>query len=313
MANLAERATRAMGRAVILSDRISRIDVRDHQLRAYPSDGTEAKSAPCEDIDLLVLDTHLLIGLDSHVLQELAAARSAMLVTNRSHMPCGIFLPFSANLDHGAVTTAQFQMSVPRKKRAWQQIVRRKIRNQSALLEPGSAAYRRLRLLSAEVRSGDSSNAEAQAARTYWKAMLPSGVRRSARSRLGVNAALDYGYAVLRAALARSCVSVGLHVGLPLFHSNLRNPFALVDDLVEPWRPFVDSRARSLGIGEDDLLAPHDKAELVGVLHERVQCGGVEGPLTEAMLRASAAMKRYAFGEADELDLPESPRPRARE
>jgi CRISPR-associated protein Cas1 len=294
-----------MGRALILSDRVQRLRVKDHQLRARLRDSDDELRAPCEDLDVIVLDSIERIDLDTHVLRELAEAKCILLANDRTHHPAGMFVPFGTNLDHGAITTAQCEMSQPRKKQAWKQIVQRKIRNQAASLPSRSGAQMRLLELQRNVQSGDATNVEAQAARVYWAAVLPAGVRRGARTRTGVNAALDYGYAVLRASVARACAAAGLHLGLPLFHSNRANPFALVDDLVEPWRPLVDRRALSLGITEGVSLTPAEKVSLVGALQDPVRCGGTIGPAAEAISRMTSSVKRYVLGESKALDLPE--------
>jgi CRISPR-associated protein Cas1 len=162
--------------------------------------------------------------------------------------------------------------------------------------------------LEREVRSGDPKNVEARAARVYWSAWLDDGesFRRRAKALDSVNAMLNYGYAVLRAAVARALVSAGLQPAIGLHHSNRGNPFCLADDLMEPLRPLVDARVRRLrreGVRE---INPDAKKALLGLLAAQVRLDDEEGPLMVALHRTAASLVHCLRGAASRLLIPVS-------
>jgi CRISPR-associated protein Cas1 len=197
----------------------------------------------------------------------LAARHDVVLIAcDWRGVPYSATVPWSHATRVGARHRAQSVLSLPRKKNAWMRIVRAKIAGQAANLSSGAPrAAGRLLDLVPRVRSGDPDNLEAQAARIYWGAYLPS--ERFARDRAGggVNALLNYGYAILRGMVLRSIVLAGLSPTFGIEHCNRSNPFALADDLIEPFRPAVDWIARDLG-SFADLSDRSVKQRLVAVL-----------------------------------------------
>ncbi len=188
-----------------------------------------------------------------------------------------------------------------------------KIHAQAANLEADSPARRKLTALARKVRSGDPANVEAQAAKVYWEAWLPPPsdpeCTRFRRSPDGAppNNLLNYGYAVYRAAVARAIVSAGLLPALGLHHANRANVFCLADDLVEPLRPLVDARVRTLFLaGGTDLTQPN-KARLLDGLAEPVVTAGETGPLMVALHTLVASLVHCYEGEADRLQIPRAP------
>lgn len=223
-----------------------------------------------EDINVLVLD-HPQISLTAPLLSACAEAQIAVLTVNDSHLPNGVLLPHLPHSRALKVMTAQLALSQPARKRLWQRIVQFKIRNQSALLarvDKGDDA-RRLQQLARDVRSGDPDNYEAQAAQVYFRSLInPQFNRTQIRF---YNAALNYGYAVVRASIARTLTSYGFLPAFGLFHHSEQNAFNLADDLIEPYRPLVDATVLTHYPEEPDRdLAPTDKARLVALLHEDV-------------------------------------------
>lgn len=293
-----------MGRVLVLTDDVARIRVKDNQLIAEHRDPNEPdRSAPCEDIDLVMLDTLHGAELDTHVLRTLVACGTALVVSDAKRMPAGLFLPLHGTTGHGAVLAAQVAMSIPRKKRAWQALVAAKIRAQASVMTQGPTS-RRMQRLASEVKSGDPGNLEAQAARIYWQAVLPPGERRVPGSRSGINSALDYGYAVVRALLARAVVGTGLHPSMSVFHSSRVNPFALVDDLIEPIRALVDRHVLAVVPTPCDDLTPESKRAIVTLVTETVDYRDRCGPLTEMVERYADGYRRFVEGTDKLLDTP---------
>lgn len=282
-------------RTIEISREPAHLSVRDRQmliLRKTDPPGNRpvnppnlAGSIPCEDIGLLMVDQS---GTTySHaLLAELASRGAAVCICGADHLPAGMMLPFGHHSRIVWRLRDQVGVSKPVRKRLWSTIVRAKLRAQAALLasidrEAARAAAARLRTLAREVRSGDPDNAEAQGAKAYWAAWMadlpsesPRPFCRVAKPGLDAappNAMLNYGYAVLRAAMARALVGSGLLPALGIHHRHRANAFCLADDLIEPLRPMVDARVRSLwarGWTRDDLPQTV-KAELLAVLTDR--------------------------------------------
>lgn len=249
------------------------------------------------------------------VLAELAEAGAALVVCGRDHHPAGMYLPISSNTHLLSRLDAQIGASKPTRKRLWASIVFAKVQAQAVALPPRSeldACRARLFVLAREVRSGDPTNVEAQAAAVYWPGIfsLCSSVNNPFRRRSGERTAaapnnlLDYGYAAVRAAVARATVSAGLLPALGIQHRGRSNPFCLADDLMEPLRPLVDRRVRWLAERGELELDQSTKAELLAVLTDEVETGGARGPLLVSVTRYVASFVRVLTGEGDKLEIP---------
>lgn len=223
-----------------------------------------------EDISVLVLD-HVQITLTMPLLSACAEAQIAVLTVAANHLPNGIFLPYHPHSRALKVMSAQLALRQPTRKRLWQRIVQHKIANQAAVLMRYAKENegKRLLVLASEVRSADLDNLEAQAAQIYFRALIqPTFGRTQTRF---YNAALNYGYAVVRAAIARTLVSFGFLPAFGLFHHSEQNAFNLADDLIEPYRPVVDGEVLGYFPTEPDRdLEPSDKGRLVSILHSDV-------------------------------------------
>jgi len=209
--------------------------------RADPNEHT----IPLEDI-AVVIASHPQISYTQAVLAGVAAAGAIFVACNEKHLPIAMLLPLESHSTQTERFARQAEMSLPLKKRLWQQIIRSKVRAQARLLEERTGQEWGLSMLAPQVRSGDPKNLEARAARIYWKALFEGEEFRRDFEAEGVNACLNYGYAVLRAIVARALCGAGLHPGLSLHHHNRYNPFCLADDLMEPFRPVVDRVVVSL-------------------------------------------------------------------
>jgi CRISPR-associated protein Cas1 len=296
-------------RTLEISRESAHLAVRYDQLQLRRGDQVAA-SFPCEDLGFVVVD-HPQVTYSHAALAALLERDAVVVLCGKDHLPSGLLIPLS---DHTQVVwRVQLQVEVARpvKKRLWQQLVRAKILAQAGNLQPGASAEVRLRQLANEVRSGDPENREAHAARVYWSAWLmqsPAGASTESFRRdpeaAGVNGMLNYGYAIVRAALARAIVSAGLHPALGLHHSNRGNAFCLADDLVEPLRPMVDECVRRMAFAGETSLTQPAKAELLSLLTDEVRTGEFAGPLTVALHRYVASLVRCYAGEARALEIP---------
>lgn len=296
-------------RLIEISRDPAHLSLRDEQLVIQPYDAPQdaAASIPCEDIGMVLID-HVRTTYTHQALAALMRFGAVVVVCGRDHLPAGLLLPVA---DHPEIVwrlNDQIAASLPLKKRLWQQIVKAKVVAQARNLPRESDARKQLLNLAEEVRSGDTTNVESQAARIYWNAWLGDGVPFTRdQDGDGVNALLNYGYAVLRAAVARALVSAGLTPALGLQHRHRANPFCLADDVLEPFRPLVDAVVQQLQrLGRLTLDQP-TKAALLAVLHQTVRLEDSKGPLMVALHRTAASLVR-CFQRADrQLLIPAAP------
>lgn len=260
-----------------LKDRALTVDQAGEQIRV-----------PLEDISVILLDNPQIM-LTVPLLSACAEQQVAVITTGADHHPNGVFLPFLPHSRGLQILRLQLGQSQPRKKRLWQVLVQQKIRNQAAVLDRQghSATARKLERMAEQVRSGDSTRQEAIAAQLYFLALFGRQFSRQQESR--INALLNYGYAVMRALLAKYLVSYGFLTSFGLHHSNERNAFNLADDLIEPFRPVMDLHCLGLLEGEavKEGLSPKDKSLLVGFSHEDIVTVDPDGELTERSLMAA--------------------------
>lgn len=255
-------------------------------------EGVEVGRAILEEVAAIVLD-----GPDILVTHQLLAACAdsnvAVVVTDDKHLPNGLLLPLAGHSLHTATLRAQIDSSKPSQKRAWQSIVRAKISAQAEALDTLGNPSRNLRRLVPMVRSGDPDNLEAQAAARYFECLFGYAFVRD-REGGGLNAMLNYGYAVVRSAVARAVVGAGLHAAIGIHHRNQYNPLCLADDAMEPYRPLVDYRVARLVADGDipDALTPQIKRSLVQVIGSQVRIGDQMLPFLIGMERYAASLRR---------------------
>lgn len=243
----------------------SRLSLADGQCCVKQDDG-EVRIA-IEDLAWVIIDTPQ-ATLSSALMAACMGAGVAIVVTDARHTPSGLVLPFHRHHRQGAVASLQVAAKDSLKNRLWQTIVRRKIQNQAAVLsELGKADAPTLREIARHVEPGDPDNVEARAARFYWPRLFSDYVRDDPQDRR--NKLLNYGYAVVRAGVARGLVAAGLIPAFGLAHRGAANAFNLADDLVEPFRPFVDRlafKASTNGGDKDADLTIKDRRTMAGVL-----------------------------------------------
>ena len=289
-------------RTVEVSAEPAHLTVRLEQL-LIQRHGESAASIPCEDIGMLIVDQPQTTY--SHAaLAELMKFNGVLVVCGRDHLPTGMLLPLA---DHCQVVwrvAEQAAVGKPLRKQIWSQLVRAKIRAQAKNLSAECPARKKLLELAKKVHSGDPSNVEAHAARVYWQNWLPGETFHRDTDGDGLNALLNYGYAIIRAAVARALVAAGLMPVLGIFHSNRSNAFCLADDLMEPLRPMVDRRVRELHRQGLAVLGPTTKAGLLRLLADPVRMNGQRGPLMVSLHRMTASLVRCYQGETNRLEIP---------
>jgi CRISPR-associated protein Cas1 len=260
---------------------------------------------PFEDIAVIVLN-HREITLTHSVLSACGEYGIGLFSTGPTHHPNGIFLPFLPHSRATRMLRLQLALGRPAAKRAWQTIIQAKIQNQAECLKlADKPCVERLESLARRVRSGDPDNLESQASALYFRALFGNDFHRGQPR--WINAALDYGYAIFRAAIARGLVAHGFLPALGLFHASEQNAFNLADDLIEPYRPLVDLHVieHSLGHGVDDLL-PMDKVPLVSLLNvDMAMPRGTMSALTSIEQAVESLARLYEGGGEILLELPQ--------
>lgn len=259
---------------------------------------------PFEDIAVIVLN-HREITLTHPVLSACGEHGIGLFSTGPNHHPNGVFMPFLPHSRATRMLRLQLDLGRPAAKRAWQTIIQSKIGNQAECLkQTDNPGAERLESLARRVRSGDPDNLESQASGLYFRALFGNSFHRG--QPLWINAALDYGYAVFRAAIARGLVAHGFLPAFGLFHASEQNAFNLADDLIEPFRPLVDLHVFKHRIGHDvDKLQPTDKAALVSLLNvDLTMPRGTMSALSSIEHAVESLARLYEGGSAELLELP---------
>ena len=264
----------------------------------------QSARVPFEDIAVIVLN-HREITLTHPVLSACADYGIGLYSTGDNHQPNGVFMPFLQHSRATRMQRLQLDLDKPSTKRAWARIVQSKINNQARCMElVRVAGADRLASYARRVRSGDSGNLEAQASAYYFPQVFGRSFHRSQEN--WTNAALDYGYAVLRGACARALVAHGMLPSIGLFHSSEQNAFNLADDLIEPYRPIVDLHVAQQPARPDDAkLQPVDKVALVGLLNVDVAMPRGQMSVLASIEQAAESLARlYDGGSEQVLELP---------
>lgn len=263
---------------------------------------------PIEDIGVVVFD-HPQITLSHGLLGALVENNTALITCDRRHLPAGLLLPLEGHTLQSERYRDQIEASLPLKKQLWQQTVSQKIRNQAAVLSAlrGEEVGNML-AWSRDVRSGDSENLEGRAAAFYWSRLFPDrpGWTRGQEGEWP-NALLNYGYAVVRALVARALVSSGLLPTLGIHHHNRYNAYCLADDIMEPYRPYVDKLVVDMlnRWPSETEITTDIKIPLLGLPVVDVVIGGQRSPLMLAVTQTTASLCRCFGGESRKISYPE--------
>lgn len=263
------------------------------------------KTLPIEDLGVIILE-HPQITLTSNVLELLMDQQVAVITCNSSYMPSGMFLPLDGNSEQTERIRTQLDSSLPLKKQLWQQTVRAKIMNQAMVLERLGVPNQRLLHLQNDVLSGDTSNCEAQAASHYWGKIYGGNFVRS-QDKQTPNAQLNYGYAILRSVVARALTASGMLPSIGIHHRNKYNAFCLADDIMEPYRPYVDWLVLNLpGLDEaTEGLTREHKIELLKLPQMDVFIGEIKRPLFHAVSMTTASLYKCFEGTQRKIAYPE--------
>ena len=266
----------------------------------------ETRTVPIEDIGVLIID-HQQITITQALITKLLANNVALITCDNTHHPTGLLLNLDGHTLQSAKFQAQVEASVPLKKQLWQQTVSAKINNQAAMLESIRIPARNLRNWAAEVKSGDSDNHEAVAAAYYWKNIFPDFLEfKRYREGPPPNNLLNYGYAILRAIVARSIVASGLLPTLGIFHKNQYNAYCLADDMMEPYRPFVDKLVVNIvNLNWNFLeLTPAMKKDLLNLPAMDVIINEEKSPLMVAVQKTTASLAKCFEGKQRKILYP---------
>ena len=265
------------------------------------------RTIPIEDIGVVVLD-HSQITITQGLLEALLENNCAIITCDKNRLPVGLMLPLCGNTTQNERFRYQLTASQPLKKQLWQQTVQQKIANQAAVLESRGIVAKNMRAWVGEVRSGDADNMEARAAAYYWSALFPEfdNFRRD-REGAPPNNLLNYGYAIVRAVVARSLVISGLLPTWGIHHHNRYNAYCLADDVMEPYRPYVDKLVCDIVSSGIDCsaLTTDLKAQLLSLPVVEVNIQGRRSPLMVAVAQTTASLYKCFSGELRKIVYPE--------
>ena len=281
----------------------SYLHVKNKQL-LVDRDGETIAQISIEDLGILILQ-HQAIVLTQSVVSQCQHNNVAILFCDSRHLPISITLPlWEGNSLHTKVLREQMAVSVPTRKRLWQKVVKYKISEQATTLQLAGANAKGLQRLQEKVKSGDPDNCEAQAAKQYWGLLMGKNFRRDPDAE-GVNALLNYGYSIVRAMTARALVGAGLHPAIGLHHKNQYNSLCLADDVMEPFRPWVDWRVWQLLEQSGDIsVNQNSKQCLLSLLSDSVVMGDRQMPLMVAAHSLAAGLKRALTDSKQSLVYP---------
>ena len=278
---------------------------------AYPNNIQETKTVAIEDLGVIVLENQQ-ITITNGLLEKLVNNNVALINCNQQHLPIGLLMPLNGHTEQSERFKNQINATLPLKKNLWQQTVSAKISNQGKLLKEYGKPMRKMELWAKEVTSGDALNHESRAAVFYWQSLSPilnQNDQQFIRGQEGFppNNLLNYGYAILRALTARAIVSSGMLPTLGIFHRNKYNAYCLADDIMEPYRPFIDKIVCQI-VAMAPLtvdLTTVIKSQLLGVAAIDVMLDGKKSPLMVAMSRTTNSLHECFEGSARKILYPD--------
>lgn len=275
-----------------------------HRQLIIEQKGQEVGQIPVEDLGVLILQNPAIVATQA-LLLACQQNNVAVVLCDERHLPYSVLLPLTeANSLHSKIIREQVAATLPTRKRLWQQIVRQKIASQAIVLKRLNKNAVALERLAAQVKSGDGDNLEAQAAQKYWRLLFGEQFRRDSDA-AGINSLLNYGYSIMRALVARAIVASGLHPALGVNHSNQYDGLCLADDLMEPFRPWIDYQVYRLAEESSDLTVDkRSKVALLNLLSEPVVLGKQTLPLMVACHYLLADFKRAYADSSAKLEYP---------
>lgn len=278
--------------------------MRYNQLVITQKKSGEIVSRPIEDLGVVLFD-HPQITFTQSVMQQLAHHNVAVIICDEKHHPASCMFHLDTHQTQNAHFRAQIEAGEPLKKQLWQQTVKAKIRNQARMLAYVQKDDKALTYLARQVKSGDTSNEEARAARVYWPLLFGDDFYRR-RFGLPPNHLLNYGYAILRAGIAKALMGSGLLPTLGIHHRNKYNAFCLADDIMEPYRPYVDMLVHEIWESGErhETLTTEQKKRLLGLYVVDVNITKKKRPLLDALSQTTASLSRCFQGEEKKIMYP---------
>ncbi|MCV6548301.1 MAG: type II CRISPR-associated endonuclease Cas1 [Cohaesibacter sp.] len=280
---------------------------KDHGFLVVQENKCELGRVPLDSILAVIVHAHG-ITYSNNLLVALAKQGSLLVLCGSNHAPYAVLCPLENHGLQGARTRAQWAATKPLIKRLWKRIVIEKIHTQADCLKAFALPDIPVRELAKQVKVGDEGNIEARAARRYWPLLMGKDFRRNI-SADGHNAQLNYGYTILRSMMMRSIVAAGLTPTIGLFHSNRANAFALADDLVEPFRPLVDSIVMQSQQNAQDELTTELKSKFSRLTRLDVQIGDIVCPLSHASNKVAFSLVKSFEEKKDQILYPHFPSP----
>lgn len=279
-----------------------RLYLRNQQMVVENQSTGEVRTVPVEDIGFVLVENQQ-VGFTIPLLNALSENNCAVVFCNAQHMPVSMLMNLESNNVQAETYKFQIEASLPLKKNLWRQLVEQKIVNQAALMNEIGAEGDKLKPLYSNVKSGDADNREGVAAKIYWDSIFGNEF---VRTRFGgdPNPLLNYGYSILRAATARALMGSGLYPAFGLFHKNRYNAFPLADDLMEPYRPYVDQLVVDMVRSGQDTLTIDTKQRLLSILFVDVRFDDITRPLQMGLSVTTASLARCLRGESKRLELP---------
>lgn len=280
------------------------LGLRNNQLVVSTRQMPEVKnSVPIEDIGFVVLENQQ-INITLPLLNALSDNNAAVIICGENFMPNAMLMNLDSNTTQGEVYRSQIEASEPLKKGLWKQVVEAKIRNQAALLNKLGKEGNKLKPYYSNVKSGDSDNREGIAAKIYWNELFGDDFIRQ-REGSSPNNLLNYGYTLLRAAVARALMGSGLFPAFGIFHRNRYNAFPLADDIMEPYRPFVDEIVFDLYANGERELTKEVKGDLIHLLYTDTNFGKIVRPLEVGLTLTTASLAKCFARNAKRLSYPQ--------
>ena len=300
------KRTLFFGNPAYLKCKNDQLEIESPALSATNEKGKN-RTVPIEDIGIVVLDDPQ-ITISHHLIHKLLENNVALVTSNDKHMPVGLMLNLEGNTLQQERFEAQIEASLPLKKQLWAQTIETKIINQAMVLKSKSMKHDNMLYWASSVKSGDSENHEARAAAYYWQNLFTE-VAEFRREREGnyPNNLLNYGYAILRAIVARSLVGSGLLPTFGIHHHNRYNAYCLADDIMEPYRPYVDLIVLDLMTQFPDIeeLTREMKAKLLAIATVDVTISDQTSPLMVAVQQTTASLAKCFSGELRKIIYPE--------
>ena len=281
------------------------LTLKNKQLLIQNKETHEESSVPIEDIGFAIIENNQTY-ISIPAINALTENNASVIFCNEKHLPFSMTLPLDCNSIQNQLFTTQIEATLPVKKKCWKEIIEQKIKNQALVLEKYNIDSIKLKEYSSQVKSGDTTNREAIAAKLYWDLLIDVDWVRT-RDGEYPNNLLNYGYAILRAAMARALIGSGLLPTLGIHHHNKYDAYALADDIMEPYRPYIDDEVLEYTKQnpECEKITIEFKKKILNVLTRDVNIGKLTRPFMIALTITSSSLAKVFTGEAEKLSLPE--------